>query len=76
MKFLPYILKKSIKMWSLSLKLDGFKSMIMSSFTIYSFLASFLSGFLPSSDIDLLSVDVFLASEFIVSVFTGVTFLL
>jgi len=74
MKFLPYILKKSIKMWSFFSKFWGFKSMIISSFSIYSFFASFFNGFLPSSDIDLLRVVDLRGS--ILSVFFGDTFLL
>jgi len=74
MKFLPYMLKKSIKIWSFFSKFWGFKSMIMSSFSIYSFFASFFNGFLPSSDIDLLRV--FILRGSLLSVFFGDTFLL
>lgn len=74
MKFLPYMLKKSIKIWSFFSKFCGFKSMIISSFSIYSFFASFFNGFLPSSDIDLPRVANFCAS--LRPVFLGDTFLL
>lgn len=73
---MPYILKKSIKIWSFLSKFCGFRSMIISSFSIYSFFASFFYGFLFSSDNDLLKVDVLRGLLSSLSSFFGSTFLL